>query len=265
VLNATGTTQFQVGVNGGMRMTIDSDGDVGIGTADPAGKLEVVGDVKVSGGGKFIGDGSGLTAVGSAAIVDGAITSAKIADVTILNADISAVAAIAPSKIAGTAATLGANTFVGNQSVTGNVSASGDVIVAGTPGVNGFVFPDASKQLKAANNIRGINYIAGCDTCAVLADPADDQKTIYQNVIGLMYITEVTCFANTGSPTINLKRDAGGSPANILSAALLCNGTPNSSFNGNEYQLAAGNKIDFDLVAASTANRVTVVIKAVVQ
>jgi hypothetical protein len=160
----------------------------------------------------------------------------------------------------------GGNVGIGTATPATKLEVSGgDVMVSG--GGNGYIFPDASKQTTATSvntNIRGINYIAGCDNCAILADPTDDQKTIYQNVVGLMNIAEVTCFADTGSPTINLKRDD-GSPANILTGALACNGTPNSTFSGTENQLSAGHKIDFDLVSASTAHRVTVVIKAVVQ
>ena len=270
-------------------MRFTGNGDVGIGTASPTAKLDVNGTLRAAGtltatgqinaagtvtAAAFVGDGSGLTGIGEAAIADGSITSAEIADSTvtstdiadgtIANADIDPAAAIDATKIAGTAATLGVNAFVGDQSVTGNVTVSG--------GGNGYIFPDASKQTTAASantNIRGINYIAGCDTCATLADPTDDQKTIYQNVVGDMNITEVTCFANAGSPTINLQRDD-GSAANILvdsspSAAIACDGTAKTTFNGTENELHAGDKIDFNLVTASTASRVTVVIKAVVQ
>jgi hypothetical protein len=114
----------------------------------------------------LVGDGSGLTNLpgGGAAsdvncstpcistleIVDNAVTSAKITEGTILNADLSASAAIDPTKIAGTAATLGANTFNGTQTiaagalgvgtitpaskldVVGNIKASGGVSVGGS-------------------------------------------------------------------------------------------------------------------------------------
>src|SRR5205085_12055119 len=74
-----------------------SNTKVGIGTPAPAQPLEVVGNVKVSGGGNgfIFADNTTMTTAG---------------------------------------ATLGANTFNGNQSVTGNVKASGNG--------NGFIFAD---------------------------------------------------------------------------------------------------------------------------
>lgn len=50
----------------------------------------------------FSGDGSALTNVGAGSIPDGSITSTKILDGTITNADINATAGIATSKISGT-------------------------------------------------------------------------------------------------------------------------------------------------------------------
>jgi hypothetical protein len=50
------------------------------------------------------------------------LNSFQIGDGTILDADIHPSAGIAPNKIAGTAATLGANTFNGRQTINGNLA-----------------------------------------------------------------------------------------------------------------------------------------------
>jgi hypothetical protein len=56
--------------------------------------------------------------IGTTQLADAGVTSAKIAGGTIVDGNISASAAINPAKIAGTAATLGANTFGGTQTLT---------------------------------------------------------------------------------------------------------------------------------------------------
>jgi len=114
----------------------------------------------------------------------------------------------------------------------------------------------------AAALTRGITYLAGCDTCSVLAD-TDDQKTIYLNVVGAMTINSVTCYSDAGSPIINIQRDD-GSPANILSSNLTCTtgGATSTSFVGGETVLNLNDKLDFTMVTAGgTAKRVTLAIK----
>ena len=87
MLDAAGGTAIgsYAGANAAPANGLIVSGNVGIGTTSPSAKLEVSGgDVKVSGGGKFVGDGTGLTGI----------------------------------------PTLVANTFTGSQTVTGTVSAS---------------------------------------------------------------------------------------------------------------------------------------------
>ncbi|KAF0126270.1 MAG: hypothetical protein FD189_1006 [Elusimicrobia bacterium] len=147
---------------------------VGLGKA-PAEKLDVAGNIKADyglisataavsgavyvGSGAnistitptgFFGSGAGLlnvpvgdNTVTSAKIVDdsimnadinasAAIAKSKLAALNIVNADVDAAAAIAPSKIAGTAAILGANTFTGAQTYAAGSSLAA---AAAQPGV----------------------------------------------------------------------------------------------------------------------------------
>jgi hypothetical protein len=118
----------------------------------------------------------------------------------------------------------------------------------------------------AAARTRGIVYLAGCDTCSALAD-TDSQKTIYYNVVGPMTITSVTCFSDNGAGTINLKRDD-GTPATILGPDLGCSvgGTTTAvdQIIGAESVLNLNDKVDFVMVAAGGAKRITVAIKTTV-
>ena len=158
--------------------------------------------------------------------------------------------------------------------VAGTVKASGQLISTVATGTAPLVV-DSKTQVANLNadllggmsaiaaRTCGIVYMAGCDTCSVLTN-ADSQKTIYVNVIGPMTIESVTCFADAGSPTINIQRDD-GSPVNMLSSSLTCSGTPTTSFVAGENKLNPDHKLDFVMVTAGgTAKRATVVIKATV-
>src|SRR6266852_7328704 len=59
-----------------------------------------------------------------------------------------------------------------------------------------------SAQLPAASLVRAITYLAGCDSCSLLTT-ADSQNTIFLNVIGGMTMNSVTCFSDSGAPTVN--------------------------------------------------------------
>ena len=113
--------------------------------------------------------------------------------------------------------------------------------------------------------VRGVTYVAGCDNCGLLVD-ADSQRMIYQNVIGSMTITNVSCFSDAGSPEINVQRD-NGTPANILAANLTCapTGASTTSFVTGQNVLSLGDNLNFVVVSAGgVARRVTLVIRAVV-
>ena len=109
--------------------------------------------------------------------------------------------------------------------------------------------------------IRGVVYLAGCDTCSVMAD-TDDQQDFYVNVIGPLTVLSVACYTDSGTPSINVKRDD-GSAANILTSNLSClTGGATGTIDTNEDDIAEGEKLDFDLVSAGGAKRITLVIKA---
>jgi hypothetical protein len=179
-------TIFRVNAPSGLPevMRITPAGNIGVGTANPAGKLEIAGNVKISAGGALgFTDGSTLT----------------------------------------------------------------------------------SANPVAAARIRGITYLAGCDTCSPLTDN-DDQKTIYFNVVGPMTINEVRCFSDVGTPTINIQRDD-GTPGDILASPLECStaGALASSIVLAESVLDTSEKLDFKIIAAGgTAKRLTVIIKTTV-
>src|SRR4029077_1107683 len=123
-----------------------SNGNMGVGVATPSQKLEVGGNLKISGGGNAlvfpdgsvmsgaatgvgggtitgVTAGTGLTGGGTTGgvtlnIANGGITNALLAANSVTNANI-ADDSLSPAKITGTAATLGANSFMGSQTIAG--------------------------------------------------------------------------------------------------------------------------------------------------
>jgi len=211
------------------RMVITDAGNVGIATTSPSERLHVVGN------GTFSGT---VTASSFSGNVTGSATSFT-------------------GSLAGD--------VTGTQSATTVAKVRG-VNVSTTAPTNGqaLTYNSGTSSWTPTSQVRGINYIAGCDSCSLLTT-SDSQKTIYVNVVGAMTVNEVRCYSDTGTPTINLKRD--GSVNFVLSSDLSCStiGGTTTTFTSGEETLALDDKVDFYVTGGTgAAHRVTVVIKATV-
>lgn len=118
------------------RMRVDNFGNVGIGTNNPSAKLEVAGNLKLSGAnsGLTFPDGTSMTT---------AATGGTMSGTSIVNAvnDPATAGMINDNRLSPNVARLNsANTFNGNQTVNGAVQSTS----------GGFVFPDGSVQTGAA-------------------------------------------------------------------------------------------------------------------
>jgi len=200
-------------------------GNVGIGTASPSTRLEVLGTAKAT---TFSGSGAALTDIPNTATT---ATSTNTAN-----------AIVARDASGNFSAGTITGTFSGNGAALANVNA------ASVYGVSG-----------ATMRTRGIVYLAGCETCTTLAD-TDDQPMIYVNVIGPMQLNSVSCFSDSATPpTVNLRKN--GSVTDIIPGNLTCNG---SKFTTSLPALALDEKLDFFIGAANGAKRITLAISTTV-
>jgi hypothetical protein len=225
---------------------MSSGGNFGIGTGTPSQKLEVAGNVKISGVGSALvfPDGTVMTSAGAGAN-GGTITG---------------VTAGAGLSGGGTSGGVTLNN-------TGVLSFNGRPGMV-TPTMGDYSFSQisgaaATAQLPAASLVRAITYLAGCDNCSILTD-ADSQSTIFQNLIGAMTVNSVTCFSDAGAPAINVQVNHGGSLSNVLSSNLTCSTSGATSTSFLTSALSVNDILNFALVADGVAKRVTMIIKATV-
>ena len=133
------------------------NGNVGVGTTNPIAKLDVTGNVKLSGAnsGLIFSDGTSMMTAASGGTMSGT---------SVINAvnDPATTGTINDSRLSPNVARLNStNNFNGNQNVTGSVTATGPIsaggsIVAGNTvesNFGGFKFPDATVQTTAADKV----------------------------------------------------------------------------------------------------------------
>ena len=155
-----------------------------------------------------------------------------------------------------------------NASLLGGLPASafGDInsVTAGAGLIGGATAGDAVLAVLPSSLVRGITWVAGCDTCPFLDVARDSQPMIYVDLIGSMMLTMVRCYSDAGSPIVNLRKNSTGM---VLAQNLQCSSAGRSAADTDfeDSHLSLDNTLDFILVDPGEARRVTVVIKALVQ
>jgi hypothetical protein len=107
-----------------------------------------------------------------------------------------------------------------------------------------------------------ITYLGGCDSCSILTT-ADNQKLIYQNLLGApLTLLSITCYSDTGTPSIDIQRDNNGTLANVTASPIGCStlGGVTSAFTVGT--LNSTDKLNFLMTSPDgAAHRVTVIVK----
>ena len=190
---------------------------------------------------KAVTAGTGLTesAPGTLAIATGGVTSGMIADATIVDADISASAAIAQSKISGLSSSLSAKADLASPTFTGTVTIPSGAAL-GTP---------ASATLTNATGLPVSTGISGLGTgvATFLATPSSaNLASMVTDEIGTgnLVLSDIATNAQTASYTLVLADKAKLVEMNVASANNVTV-PPNSSV-----ALPVGSKIDILQVGA---------------
>lgn len=137
---------------------------------------------------------------------------------------------------------------------------SGDVTTSGSNATTIAAGAVASAELATVNKTFKCNFTL-FDSTGLL--DGDDINTVSNcsRPGRAITLTEVHCETDAGTPSINLQRDD-GTPANILTSDLTCTtGGANGTIAAAEDNFAATDKMDFVMVAASTANRISVLVE----
>jgi hypothetical protein len=174
------------------RLRIETNGNVGIGTTNPAARLDVTGNIKLSGAnnGLIFPDGTKMTTAGSGGTMSGT---------SIVNAinDPATDVAISETRLSANVPRLNANNFFStNQTVNGNVTAAGRL----ESNSGGIKFPDGSVQTSAAGKTYTTVVFNELEIGKPIAEPGGGVVTILQLNLpaGTYMITASVQFENKG-------------------------------------------------------------------
>jgi hypothetical protein len=269
---------FSTNSGNSAQLYLKNGGNVGIGTTNPAQPLDVAGNINSSGSvtaSVFSGSGASLTSL-PAGNLTGTVPSAAISGTYSSAVTFSS----ASNSFSGSGANL-TSLPAGNLTgpvPSGALSGTYSSAVTLSSASNSFTGNGANLTNVNAANLGGvtaavlktrvITYLGGCDSCAVLTNPADNQNVIYQNLLGAtLTFTSITCFSDAGTPSIDIQRQNSGGTANLTAVSVGCStgGTTvtNTGLNFNVTTLAANEKLNFLMTTPGTStHRVTVIIVA---
>ena len=118
----------------------------------------------------------------------------------------------------------------------------------------------ASAELATANKTFKCNFTLFDSTGLSDTDDVDSVSNCTRPGRAIT-ITEIWADTDAGTPSIQLQRDD-GSPADICTANLMpTTGGATCTIAGAEDNFAATDRLDFVMVSASTANRITVAVE----